>query len=150
MKIAITCFECGKRFEPDEIIAKLVFQDDIMYYCYNHVKGIAQLLLDGARLEYMKAGLFQAEIGARLRHQPDMEYIPPTRQIKIVPKIDSPQDIDQEIVNIIANQPGLIAIDIVELQQSNKSKSAVYKHIADLLSKGVIKKVRRGLYANNI
>jgi len=148
MQMAITCSQCKRRFKPDEIIAKLVFQDDISYYCWNHVKGVAKLLKDGGRLEYMKAGLFQAEIGARLRHQPDMEYTPPTRQMKIVAKVDITQGIDKEIVNIIETKPGLIAIDVVELQKSYKSKSTVYKHIAGLLSNGVIKKVRRGLYVN--
>lgn len=95
----------------------------------------------------MKAGLFQAELGVPLRHKQNIEYKPPKRTYTC--KRKGTDSIDDEIIGIIKDNPGLIPTDVVDLQTSIKAKSAVYKRIQGLLAKGLIIKVRRGLYERN-
>ena len=142
MQMAITCYKCKRRFKPDEIIAKLVHNDDITYYCWNHVKGVAKLLKDGARLEYMKAGNFQSEIDARFRRDIDPEYIPPSRK-KVIPK--SPE---QEILDILKKHNGLRAFDVFKLQGHNKANSNVYKRLRHMTFDGKIKERDKRYYVD--
>lgn len=50
MKIAITCSGCHKRFRPDEIIVKVVSDEDTCYYCPQHITGHNEALRSGAGL----------------------------------------------------------------------------------------------------